>query len=98
MDWSKYFIGINHRTEGLFIGTGTLKQDGTIKYKNKSDDRTVEIINAVGRYMRIKLNKSKGKKNYFGYDLPQCGKLVLIRPGYDFYLTKQMINPRKKES
>lgn len=97
MDWSKYFIGINHKTTGLFIGTGDLKRDGTIKYKNKSDDRTVEIINAVGRYMRIKLNKSKGNKHYFGYDLSQCGKLVLIKPGYDFYVVKQMI-PKEKQS
>ena len=95
MNWNRYFIGINHHPLGLFIGTGDLKKDGTIKYKNKSDDRTVEIINAVGRFMRTKLDKnnnnakSKKIKPYFGYDIPRCGKLLLIKPGYDFYVKRK---------
>lgn len=98
MNWNRYFIGINHKTIGLFIGTGELKKDGTIKYKSKSDDRTVEIVNAVGRFMRIKLDKNinndknKNKKPYFGYDIPRCGKLVLIKPGYDFYVKRKQSN------
>ncbi len=88
MNWKRYYIGINHVTNGLFIGTGDLKKDGTIKYTNKSDDRTFEIVNAVGRMMRIKLNKNKNKP-YFGYDLPNCGKLVLIKPGYDFFVKRK---------
>jgi len=88
MNWNRCFIGINHKTIGMFIGIGDLKNDGTIKYVNKSDDRTTEIINAVARFMSIKLNKSKEKKHYFGYEVPKCGKLVLIKPGYDFYVIR----------
>lgn len=88
MDWKRYYVGVSKCPMRLFIGTGDIKKDGTIRYTNKSDDRSFEIINAVGKYMRIKLDSrdrsAKKKKNFFGYDLPRCGKLVLIRPGFDF--------------
>lgn len=88
MNWSRYFIGINHNRNTLFIGTGDLKKDGTIKYTSKSDDRTFEIVNAVARMMRNKINK-KDSKPWFGYDIPRCGKLVLIKHGYDFDVFKK---------
>ena len=87
MNWKRYFIGINHQKANLFIGTGDLKKDGTIKYTNRSDDRTYEIVNAVARLMRMKLNK--GQKPWFGYDIPRAGKLVLIKPGYDFFVKRK---------
>lgn len=88
MNCNKCFIGINHRTNGLFVGVGDLRKNGTIKYKQKSDDKTVEIVNAVANMMRIKLNK-QDKKPYFGYEIPRCGKLVLIKPGYDFEVRRK---------
>ena len=90
MDWNRYFIGINHKQDGLFIGTGDLKRDGTIKFTNKSGDRTLEIVTAVAKFMRIKLNKSKDNKKYFGYEIPRAGKLVLIKPGYDFKIFRHI--------
>ena len=90
IDWTKYFIGLDYEKEKLFIGVGKLKNNGMIKFLKKSDDRTVEIINAVGRFLKMKLNKSK--KNYFGYDLNRIGKLVLIKHGYDFEVFKKRKN------
>lgn len=87
MDWKKYFIGMDHREEFLFIGTGEMKKDGTIKFKCKSGNKTVEIVNAVACLMRKKLNKNE--KSWFGYDIPHAGKLVLIKPGYDFFVKKK---------
>ena len=54
MDWKRYYVGVSKNPMRLFIGTGDIKKDGTIRYTNKSDDRSFEIINAVGKYMRIK--------------------------------------------
>lgn len=95
MDWKRYFMGINHRTNGIFIGTGDLRKDGTIKYTNKSDDRTYEIVNVVGQMMRLKLDKQDDKP-YFGYELPRIGKLVLIKPGYEFAVKKKSRNNATK--
>ena len=88
MDWQKFFIGLNRKTDSLFIGNGELQRDGTIKYKSKSDDRTYEIVNAVAKMMRIKLNK-QNKKPWFGYEVPKCGKLILIKNGYEFEVFKK---------
>ena len=83
MDWSKYFVGINHKTNELFFGVGKLKKDGTIKFSSKSEDKTLEMVMAVGRMMRNELNR-RNKKPYFGYEIPHCGKLVMIKTGYEF--------------
>ena len=88
MDWSKYFVGVRYDEGGsIFIGTGKLRKDGTINFKNKSGDKTVEIVKCVARFMRTKLNK--GDKPWFGYDIPNEGKLVLIKNGYDFEVFKR---------
>ena len=87
IDWKKYFVGVSYSPIGLFIGTGKLYKNGEIKYQSKSGDRTVEMVNAVARFMRIRLNQNK-KQKFFGYDIPNAGKLVLIRPGYDFQVYK----------
>ena len=90
MDWSKYYISVNRANE-LFIGIGKLRKDGVIRFTQRSDDRTFEMVNAVGRMMRNELNKREGKekKHYFGYEIPNCGKLVLIKPGYEFDVRKK---------
>lgn len=88
MDCNKCFIGINNGTKELFIGYGDLKKDGTIKYKNKSDSKTVEIVNALARLMKMRLDKRKGKP-YYGFEIPMCGKLILVKDGYDFEVYKK---------
>lgn len=96
IDWDTYFVGI-HPRNGLFIGKGKLLSGGKIRFHSKSGERTYEIINAVGRYMRYQLNKCKDKKkHYYGFDLPQCGKLVLIKPGYDFQVYRHYANAPEK--
>lgn len=94
MDWKRYYIGINHNSTGLFIGTGDMTRNGTIKYTSKSGDRTYEMVNAVGKFMRIKLDrqdkKMKRPRHWYGFDLQKVGKLVLIQPGYDFQVIKHV--------
>lgn len=87
MDMSKFFIGVN-KANKLFIGYGELKKDGTVKYKDKSDDRSIEILNAVAQMMKNRMNNRKTKP-YFGYEIPRCGKLVLIKQGYEFEVYKK---------
>ena len=95
MDWGKYYVGVSKSPMRIYIGIGNIKKDGTIRSINKSDDRSFEVVNAVAKYMRIKLNSSLKKQNnkhYFGYEIPRCGKLVLVQPGYDFEVFKKKKN------
>jgi len=96
MDWKRYYVGVSKSPIKIYIGTGDIKKDGTIRYTNKSDDRSFEIINAVGKFMRLKLDRQdkrvKKPKHFFGYELPRCGKLVLIQPGFDFQVFRHNKN------
>lgn len=98
MDWGKYYIGVSTHPLKMFIGTGRLRSDGIIKYTNRSDDKSYEIISAVAKYMRLMLDSrekkesKKKRKHYFGYDIPRCGKLVLIPPKYDFKVFRKQYN------
>ena len=88
-DWEKVFIGINEKHTTLFVGDGRLQQDGTIKFKSKSNDKTQEIITAVATLMRRKMEKKKKEKGYFGYDMGMIGKLILVKPGYVMEVRKK---------
>lgn len=91
IDWSKFFIGVKHdKNSGLFIGVGNMQRDGIIHFDSKSDDKTVEMVNAVSKYLSIKMKHSKDKtKGFFGYDIPNCGKLLLVKPDYEFQVYKR---------
>ena len=96
MNWKRYYVGVSIHPIKIYIGIGDIRKDGTVKYTSKSDDRSFEIVNAIGKFMRLKLDsqdkKAKKPKHFFGYDLPRCGKLVLVQPGYDFQVYKHRDN------
>lgn len=88
-DWGKVFVGINDKLTTLYIGEGTLWQDGTIRFRSKSGDKTQEIVTAVATLMRKKAEKQKQEKGFFGYDMGAIGKLLLVKPGYVMEVRKQ---------
>ena len=98
VQWNKYHVGFNVRGNKLFIGRGELKQDGIMKYSDKSDNRTVEIIHAVMSKMRYDLGKREDDRPYVGYDLPGFGKLVFVKSGYDIHVEKSKEVPKGRKN
>lgn len=85
VQWNMYHIGIIGRA--IRIIRGSIAKDGTLKHTSYSDDRSEEVINCVAAKMRCDLDRKDDKRGYIGYDIPNVGKLVLIKPGYDFFIT-----------
>lgn len=86
--WEKYHIGIDGRGNKLFIGRGDKTKSGILKWLSKSPDRTQEIIEKVAMKMRLDLNEREDGRPWVGYDIPGAGKLILVKPGYDYEVKK----------
>lgn len=71
---------------GLFIGSGKIQPNGTIKWESRSLDRTEEMVNMVARHMR-KQARDEGKE-YFGYEVENVGTIFFLKQGYEFKIRK----------
>lgn len=89
--WDKYHIILERKHGHLLIGRGELSKSGIMKWSSKSPDRSGEIIEHVARKMRFDLDNkdSEDDKGYIGYNMPRVGKLILVKPGYEFEIKKK---------
>lgn len=89
VQWEKYHVLLERRFGHLLIGRGEIGKNGLMKWSSKSQDRSGEIIEQVAMKMRYDLDNREDGRPYVGYDMPRVGKLVLIKPGYDFVVKKK---------
>ena len=90
--WEKYHVGVYPQHATLFIGKGEENpKTGQIVYaKDRSNNRTDEILEKVAEMMFLRMQKANKKNNddlpFYEYHLPQFGKLVFIPNGYDCFI------------
>ena len=87
--WDDYHIGCLSRPDRIVIGKGRMLSNGAFKYKDRSDDRTEEVMMSVIGYLSRKNNKRDDDRGYCGSELPGVGKLLFIEDGYDFMVYKK---------
>lgn len=84
INWEQVHLGVNKMSGFIFFGKGELKRNGVMKWLEKSQDRTDEVIRTVAQKMRMDLNKRNDNRPFVGYNIEHVGKLILIKPGYEF--------------
>lgn len=89
IQWDKYHVGLERRHGHIFIGRGEVKGNGKMNWSSRSQDRSGEIIETVAAKMRFDLNNREDDRPWVGYEMPGVGKLVLIKPGYDFEVKRK---------
>ncbi len=100
LDWSSVHVEIYKPHNTLFIGRFG-KHPRTKKFccRSRSDNRTEEIIMIVAQKMRRDIDKqNNADKPYAGYNVPGVGKLILIKDGFDFYVTPAPRRTRVKST
>lgn len=89
INWEQIHLGVNKKSSFIFIGKGELKRNGVMKWLEKSQDKTEEVIRTVAKKMRMDLDKRSDKRPFVGYDIEHIGKLILVKPGYEFEIQKK---------
>lgn len=100
LDWNAVHVEIYKPHNTLFIGKfGVHPQTKKFCCRSRSDNRTEEIITVVAQKMRCDIDRqNNADKPYTGYNVPGVGKLVLIKDGFDFYVTPAPRKTRAKST
>ena len=91
VDWSKYHVCFRPYGGKLFIGRGETK-GGKTKLSAESEDRTEEIVIAVMRKMKARMNDKPDSDHSLSYRVDGLGTLTFIDNGYKAVITPM---PRK---
>lgn len=87
LNWDEIHVGYRKYPFGLFIGKGKVQHKGRkVEWETTTEDRTDEILTATMQMMscQIDLGNRQNNKPYSGYQHPQLGTLLMIKPGYEF--------------
>lgn len=87
--WDDYHIGFVKRPERIIIGKGSMSKNGEFKYKDRSDDRTEEVLLSAMSLLKYKNDKRNDARGYYGVELNNIGKILFIEDGYDFVVYKK---------
>lgn len=93
-DWSKFCVGLSPMN-ALYIGKGHIGQNGVFKLKERSEDRTEDILKTIMLKMQKDCDKREDGRSYVGYKAPNGATLLYIKPGYEFRVMKSA-NPKWK--